>query len=482
MDTTTEIAQLIQFRNALHQFFDNRANTLMDLVDALSSNVTAQSVVQLSLNSLFRPSYSTLFKSIADYFKPENAEASADERRQQEQKIMRLIMPHLPHPEKQNFWVLGVDVTPWKRQFAQTLSDRGYVYYPNAIKGNKPVTIGHQFSLLALLPEKAGMYAPAWLLPLSLRRIGTDEDKEMVGAEQVDMLMEDPQSPIGDDLVLLAADTAYSKPRYLHANGKHDNLVTIARARSNRVLYRVFVPDDDAPNPQAHPTWFGDRFALQDASTWHEVDEEVWTEHTSRRGKKYDVQLECWEEMSMRGKRDVPMHKHPFTLVRVRLFDEDGNLAFKRPMWLLVVGKRRTKPTLLEIYKTYRQRYDVEHFFRFGKQRLLMDKFQTPEVDREESWAHLVMLSYVQLWLAHTIAERWPYPWERYLPAVKTAVDTTPSLVQRDFERIIREIGTPAGAPKPNINDVGREKGMKLPKRPRKPVVYKGKKEAKSPP
>ena len=84
--------------------------------------------------------------------------------------------------------------------------------------------------------------------------------------------------------------------------------------------------------------------------------------------------------------------------------------------------------------------------------------------------------------MAHTIAERWPYPWERYLPAVKTAVKTTPSLVQRDFERIIREIGTPAEPPKPNINDTGREKGMKLPPRPRKSVVYKDKKEAKSPP
>ncbi len=482
MDTTTEIDRLIQFRDALYEFFDNRANTLMDLVDALGSNTTAQSVVQLSLSPLFRPSYSTLFKSIADYFQPENAETSADERRKQEQKIMRLIMPHLPHPEKQKFWVLGVDATPWKRQFSSTLSDRGYVYYPNAIKGNKPVTIGHQFSLLALLPRKSEMYAPAWLLPLSLRRINTDEDKEMVGAEQVDMLMEDPQSPIGNDSVLLVADTAYSKPRYLHSNGKHDNLVTIARARSNRVLYRVFVPDNDGGNSQGHPRWFGDRFDLKDDTTWHDADEEIWTEHTSRRGKKYKVQLKRWDEMSMRGKRDVPMHKHPFTLVSVRLFDEEGSLAFKRPMWLLVVGKRRTEPTLLEIYKTYQQRYDVEHFFRFGKQRMLMDKYQTAEVEREESWAHLVMLSYFQLWLSRALAERWPYPWERYLPAVKIAVETTPSLVQRDFGRIIQEIGTPAEPPKPNINDLGREKGTKLPRRPRKPVVYKDKKEAKSPP
>jgi hypothetical protein len=43
---------------------------------------------------------------------------------------------------------------------------------------------------------------------------------------------------------------------------------------------------------------------------------------------------------------------------------------------------------------------DIEHLFRFGKQRLLMSEFQTPDLQHEENWIRLVMLSYVQLWPA----------------------------------------------------------------------------------
>ena len=482
MNIEQEITQLIQFRQSVYQNFDNRADTLMDLVDALSSNISAQSVVQLSLNPHFRRSYSTLFKGVVDYFHVDDEDEAAAKRRTQEQELMQLIVPHLPRPQQRKFWLVGVDVSPWRRQFAQTLADRGYVYYPNAIKGNNPVTIGHQYSLLALLPEKEGTHPPAWLVPLSLCRVTTDEDKEMVGAAQIDMLMNERASPVAGDLTVQVGDTAYSKPAYLHAGGQHDNLVTIARARSNRVFYRQFVPEEGFKAPPGHPTWYGDRFALKDPSTWHEADEVAQTTHLSRRGHRYEVKIEAWSDMLMTGKRDIPMHEHPFTLLRIRLFDEEGNLAFRRPMWLLVCGKRRNEPTPLEIYHAYQQRYDLEHFFRFGKQRLLLDKFQTPEAEREESWAHLVLLAYVQLWLARPLALRWPNPWERYLPVIKEAHETSPTLVQRDFGRIIREIGTPAAPPKLWNNSPGRTKGTKLPPRPRLPVVFKGEKAAQLPP
>jgi hypothetical protein len=482
MNIEQNIAQLVEFRQSMYQQFDNRADTLMDLVDALSGNTTAQSVVELSLQPSFRRGYSSLFYAIADYFDPGCAEEAAAKRRAEEGKLLRLIVPYIPRPQRRKFWLLGVDVTPWRRQFAQTLADRGYVYYPNAIRGNKPVTIGHQYSLLAVLPEKRGIHAPAWLVPLSLRRIATDEDKEMVGAEQIDMLMSDQDLPFCRELTVQVGDTAYSKPAYLHAGEQHDNLVNIARVRSNRVFYRRFRPVAGNKAQRGHPTWYGDRFALKEPSTWHAPDEVAQTLHVSRRGHRYTVEIEGWHDMLMTGTRDIPMHQQPFTLVRIRLFDEHGKLAFQRPLWLLVCGRRRKELSLLEIYQAYLQRYDLEHFFRFGKQRLLLDSFQTPEVAREESWAQLVVLAYVQLWLARPLAERWPKPWERYLPVVTEARETSPSLVQRDFGRIIREIGTPAVPPKSRNNSAGRVQGTKLPPRPRQPVVFKGKKRASQPP
>ena len=66
MDIKQATTDLEQFRTSLYQNFENRADTLMDLLDAMCSMPEAKSVVEYSLSSLFRRSYSTLFKGIAE--------------------------------------------------------------------------------------------------------------------------------------------------------------------------------------------------------------------------------------------------------------------------------------------------------------------------------------------------------------------------------------------------------------------------------
>ena len=102
----------------------------------------------------------------------------------------------------------------------------------------------------------------------------------------------------------------------------------------------------------------------------------------------------------MRGTREYPMHNHPFTLVRIDVTDAKGKPVFSRPMWLTVIGENRDQLCLRDVFKAYRQRYDVEHFFRFGKQRLLTTAYQTSDVERSENWWQITQLAYVQLWLA----------------------------------------------------------------------------------
>ena len=180
--------------------------------------------------------------------------------------------------------------------------------------------------------------------------------------------------------------------------------------------------------------------------------------------------------MLMRGKqkpKSLPMHRYPFTLVRIVRYDQAGKLACRRPLWLIVVGDQRESLTLPEIAQAYGQRFNLEHFFRFSKQKLRLVKFQTPQDEREENWWKLVHIAYAQLWLARQVAQSLPRPWERNLPAMKTS-QLSPTLVQRDLGRIIRQIGTPAKAPKRRGNSPGRAKGTKLPPRPRYPVVIKG--------
>ena len=49
MNLNQQIEQLQQFRQSLYYVFTTSADVLMNMIDALCSNTTAQSVVELSL-------------------------------------------------------------------------------------------------------------------------------------------------------------------------------------------------------------------------------------------------------------------------------------------------------------------------------------------------------------------------------------------------------------------------------------------------
>lgn len=441
----------------------------MELIDALCSSVGAQSPVELTLAPSFRRTYSTMYKAI-------------DEFKWDKQQLVWLLASYLPRPKQRNFWLLGVDVTPQPRPHARTLADRGMVYQPTVVKGNKPVTIGHQYSTVALLPEAEAGLSGSWLVPLMTQRVATTDDKELVGAAQIDALLKDRKLPFRHSFCVEVGDSSYSKPEYLHANRRHSNLVTIVRVRSNRTFYRQVV-NERPEQRRGHPTWFGAAFSLRDAATWHPPDETRTLSEVSRRGKGYTVKIQAWRNMLMRGKQKpkaLPMHRYPFTLVRIVRYDENGHQVAEHPLWLIVVGQRRHELSLTDTYQAYRQRFDLEHFFRFGKQKLLLADFQTPEADREEKWWQLVHIAYAQLWVARHVAQCLPRPWERNLPAMRSR-RLSPSLVQRDFARITRQLGTPAKPPKRRGNSPGRRQGTKLPPRPRHKVVVKRLLNASSP-
>lgn len=437
----------------------------MDLLDALTSNTTAQTVVELSLNPAFRREHSSLFTALEEWAP-----------KQSSKNLAQLAGPYLPRPEKLPFWLIGTDVTPQPRIHAKTLKDRSYVYQPNTVKSNKPITIGHAYSSVVLFPEEKQEHAPVWVVPMSVERVASNADKEMVGAAQIKALLEDVTLPFHNDLVVEVEDSGYSKPAFLAENRQKTNLVTITRARNTRTFYHQ-PAETDKSQGSGHPTWYGEAFDLSDETTWSAPNATATTSMVSLSGRTYRVEIQGWENMLMKGERKpvvLPMHEHPFTLVRVRLFNSQGELAFQRPMWLIVMGKRRGELTLLHIFQAYQRRYDIEHFFRFGKQRLLLDRFQTPETDQEEKWWLMAHLAYLQLWMARSVAETVSRPWEP--PIIDPAQQPlSATQVQRDFGRITRQFGTPAAAPKRRGNSPGRRKGTTLTPRPQCPVVYKGK-------
>jgi hypothetical protein len=476
MNTNTS-TQLEQFRQAVYHSFDRRADATMELLDALAGNRQARSVVELSLAPDFRRTYSSVYAAVGECF----TITKAAHRREREQMLLRLIAVRLARPRWRKFWLFGIDATSVPRVFAPTLPDRGFVHCANPIGGNKPITLGHQYSLLAYLPDKLPGGEPAWIVPLIWRRISTQESELAVAVAQVATLLTDARLPFHNELCVQVDDSRYSTPAFLHPVAQHANLVTIARLRGTRTLYRPATPVAADTRPAGHPTWYGAPCALHDPATWGPPTQTIETTRTSRRGRTYTVQIQAWSDLLMRGTRDCAMHTQPFTLVRVRLLDAAGQPAFKRDLWLVVLGARRLELTLLEIQQAYAQRFDLEHFFRFGKQRLLLTGFQTPAIERETNWLQLVQLAYVQLYLARSLAEANRRPWERYVPS-QPAAPATPSATQRAFADIIRPIGTPAAAPKRRGIPPGRAKGARPGLRPRYPVVKKTAAVVKKPP
>jgi hypothetical protein len=432
----------------------------MDLVDALSSNTQARSVVELSLNPCFRRDYNSLFKSLDEY-----------QYYWVHQNLAELAAPYLPQPQNRAFWLFGVDVTSCSRPYAKKLADKSYVYQPNPIRTNKPITIGHQYSSVCLLPERMSQ-SPNWVIPLSNRRVVKWDDKEGAGAEQIRLLLEDTNLPFYQQFCVEVADSSYSKPDYLLSQQRQFNLVSIVRVRSNHIFYRK--PVMATKVGRGHPTWYGPRFALQNPASWPTPEVKLTTTFLSRKKQVYQVKIEAWDNLLMRGGRHphgLLMHNYPLRLIRSSFYRDNGKPVYAHPLWLIVTGARRQELKLNEIFSAYQQRYDMEHFFRFGKQRMLLTQYQTPDVRHEQNWWQLVHLAYLQLWVTHRYAVNQPRPWERYLPGLKNNIPS-PSMVQRNFSSIIRQFGTPAGSPKRRGYSPGRLKGKVPPLRSAKSTIF----------
>jgi len=267
MNTQEPISQLQQFREELYHLVDSRADALMDLLDALTSTPDARSVVELSLNPLFRRSYSSISDAINGWFQASAPDKAAEERRAKEKALAQLVGRYLPAPQQRSFYLFGTDVVPIERLFARTLKDRGFVYQPNPVRGNKPVTIGHAYSMLAHLPEKSQPDDPPWVVPMVMRRVQSSEKATVVGAEQVTLLAEDETQPFHDALCVHVADSAYSGVEFLGRAASHKNWVSVSRAAQNRVLPGAAFLNRQAIAPESasrgHPTWYGAPFSIK---------------------------------------------------------------------------------------------------------------------------------------------------------------------------------------------------------------------------
>ena len=232
---TAEVEKWNNFRNSLSSLFPNRTRAVMNLIDSLSSNFSANTAVELSENDLFNYKYSSLYKGINTSFSPHT-----ETRKEQIKQKQSLIISSLNIDNKFPFNLFAIDATPIERTHSPTLIDREFVHKPSPIFGQKPITLGHKYSVLTYLTSDEKTQHN-WSIPLSTERIDSGSTESQIGSEQVNILLDNSPEYLLDNLLVITGDSHYSNQYFLGNLTNHKNLVTLTLCLSNRVFYSTVV-------------------------------------------------------------------------------------------------------------------------------------------------------------------------------------------------------------------------------------------------
>ena len=411
---TQHFTNLIQFRQAAYQRLGNARDTLFELSDANLQTANIHSIAELSLASSFRRKWSSVYEALQDG-RPERL------------ALLQLYVSQLSGVEP---LILAGDHTAWSRLWADTLAGRSYQHQPSPIPGRRPITIGHGYSTLAIIPEQTG----SWALPLLHEQI-TDQKPIAKGAAQLRQVC-----AVLPQRFLSLWDSEYGCAAFLLATADLE-VDKLLRLRTNLCLEGPTKPR----KPKGQPPKHGIPFKFKDPTTWWQPDQVV-EEQDPQFGP---VVVRIWK--GLRFKQALNCRMWVAQIERLRA---TGTRRKPRIIWLAWVGEEPPE----RWWSYYTRRYPIDHWYRFAKSRLrwTLPMLSTPA--QCQRWSDLMALMTWELWLARPIAEDCRLPWQK--PQALLA----PGRVCRDWERILTQIGTPTRVCKSRGKSPGWQKGQ-----PRKP-------------
>ena len=333
---TTIISKFQWFRNRLFHLFHYRAGATLDLIDTLAVTPTADSIVKLSLSNLFGRTYSSLTDVLSSLFRTNLKISPTDEERREETlKVTQLLAEECVANTVQNDPVLfAIDCTADPRIYANKVRDRTMVHAPNHVPGQKPITVGHEYSILAYLPDREEDKEKHWVVPLSVKRVESHQSGPEVGLLQLKEIAY--HTVFKSRLCISVTDAAYSTKDWVISVNRWPHVVQIARVRGNRKFFRL--PAPNSRTRRGRPQEYGKELVLQAP---FEPDLEEVATMTTRKGKKCQVLLQRWNDVIMRGSKEERTHEHPFDLLKVTVTDRKGKPVYRRPLWVIIVGTRR---------------------------------------------------------------------------------------------------------------------------------------------
>lgn len=478
--------QTLQFCRALLGLGHSRSRAMANFVMSLASSPSVHHPVELSAGEFCHYHYSNLPK-VLRHWRVSTAE------------VQRFVRPFIPAARTGSgglqYYALTHDVSKMLKAHSPCLEGRQYVPTSNnVISGNRSIGVGYVLSALHLSASESG-----WCPPLALERLSVEDDLTAVAVRQIQALLQDVQLPFSEALCVLRADTAYGKASFLAPLYQLDHLVLIVRLRAGM---RVWEPAEDSdPNGGARQVYGTKRYLL-DASrkkTYHKkgVPYQVWQPALSElpedeslqqqivlgNGRKAILDIRRWNNLLLRSKKGACMKHKPLDILRVMIVDAHSHQPiFERPLFLAVCGKRKNCIDCAQAREEYRQRYDVEPYYRFAKNRLLLDKLQTPIAQHLDPWLRIVQLASWLLFTARQQVQAVQCPvWQKYLPknkAVQNQLNPTLTIAQtqRSLNLLFRTFDAHAFLPLKSKKGAGRKIGQTFPQRTRYRVLKKVKK------
>ena len=478
------------------------AKAFTNVVISLSSYDSARSITELSESPLFHHQYSSIRDGIAG--------VGAEEEEQKEAMIRgrTLCLEQLDFSQTSRV-LLQTDASSIVKAHSRCLEDRQYVKINNnVIRKKQPISVGYPVSLVNISPD-----VDKWSLPLDIRRIHSGQSATECAVEQIGDLVQ--VAPLSDLLVVNTLDTGYGNAAYMSPVYEHENLVNLVRFRFGKKVWLPYsvVSESIEPEPRKQEkikkkgaaAVYGEKYYLIDESDvkiYHRKEEAYEVERTSifdfshqdyielegttHKGRALHIRVWRWNDMLIRSKDGHNMKDKPFDLIASQVRDQKtGELVFNRTMFTAIHGQKKDEITTQQAFEGYRKRYDIEPSIKFAKQKLLLDKYQTPSKQHSDNWLLVVMMSFWLLFTAKDEVNYQPKKWRQYKEVKKEATQVEqeqvlrPSQVRQAAQALFLTFDPKPFLPKTSNKGKGRLKNTKMTPRTRHPVVKKTNKKTK---
>ena len=425
--------KLQEYRQEVYKCFGSSKDALMNLADALCTEVCAKSLPELSLSPFFDRKWPSIYEALED--------GSIDT-----DALVQVNMKFAPDNRIDGYYPIGLDTSNIYRTYTDISKDRTNLHAPDG-----SIRPGWQYSSVVVLPESAS----SWTYSLHNKRVDVQSKPSLTAKDQLESIIK----YLPDDSLVIG-DRYYGSAEFISFI-KDMPCNCLIRIQKHRVFYK---PAPPKTSKRGRPRKHGDIFKCSDQSTQGEPDQvSVYTDET---GKECKVSI--WSGFHYKLCPDASLY-----IIKVERHNAKGTKRDPIVSWFIWKGEL---PKIESIPPVYKIRFSHEHAFKFDKRNLLWDKPMLKTPEQNDIWTQIVSIAHNMIVIAREFGESISRPWNN------SARPATPEQVRRVMSKIIGDSGTPALSCQPRGKSPGWPKGKKRTPAERYRVHKKGNKSSETAP